>query len=179
MSANVPATPHSVVDTHMDGASALTIAEEVIVTPRRLTSMLGLYGIVAQVTARHQTGFSYSTRFGATMANDGYVAAYDDGHGGTRVCFHENKRYLMIVGIVGAILVIGAVILFATLVPRSYGSGSYGMNVRPGSSGLIWTMVLIMVVTFGLVALQVAEFARMPRKVAQDFAQRVHGFLHG
>ena len=29
------------------------------------------------------------------------------------------------------------------------------------------------------VAAQIAEFARMPRKVARDFAQRVNGFLHG
>jgi hypothetical protein len=184
MTASIPAAPHGTVDTRLDAAAALALAEQVVTAPRKLMSTANLQSVTAQVTGRHPTGFTYSSRTGGMRANDGYVVVQDNSQGGTRVSFHENKRYLMIVGIAAAVALVIFIAMYFLVVRQNtptimgypYGGG-YGMYPgQDASSGFpLWLYILIGLLTFGLAGFQAYEIFSTPQKVVQQFSQYANG----
>ncbi len=186
MNATISPTPHSVVDTRLDGPAALMLAEQVLATPRGLVSAFKVQKVTHEVTGRHPTGFSYRNYIASPVMrlrmNDGYVVAQDNGQGGTRVAFHEGKRWQKIFGI----MVVAAVALFVAFLfladhlvyqsqsAQPYTPGQAYRNAQDNTSTLI-IFIAIGVVAFGMMAWQGWEQFTLPKKLAQQFAAYANG----
>lgn len=182
---NIPPQPHATVDTKLAAPQALQLAEEAIANPIPLMSAFGVSKIAGEITGRHPTGFTYKTSiipFMKMKMNDGYVVAQDDGQGGTRVSFHENKRSTMIFGIMLGVIVAFEILIYFTLVRQGaptvmgYGYGGMSYQAAPPSSGFpLWLFILLFVLIVGVTAFQMYEVVTSPKKVVQNFAMRANG----
>lgn len=171
-----------VADARLDPQSALTLAEQVLAEPRGLLTTFNMNSVLAEATQRHPTGFAYRS-YVKTWAmrmrmNDGYVIAQDNGQGGTRLSFHENKRYAIIMGAcLAAYLVIVLLIYFLAFgkaTPPVTAPGPFGQMApaAPTGSNGLWVLIPgILIALYG--AAQLFEILTAPKKVVDAFNQRL------
>lgn len=176
-------------DTQLDPQTAMGLAEQVLAEPRGLMTTFNMTKIYGAATQRYPTGFSYRTYFRSLgmniRMNDGYVVVQENGQGGTRVSFHENKRYAIITGsCLAAFLVILLLVYFlafgkTTPPPPAPGFGQQGgwgqgapmpIPAPTGSSGLWWLIPGLIGLVFG--AAQLFEILTAPKKVVEAFNMR-------
>jgi hypothetical protein len=173
-----------VAETRLDPQSALALAEQVLAEPRGLATTFNTSKIQAEVGQRFPSGFHYRS-FVKTPAmrmrmNDGYVVAQVNGQGGTRVSFHENKRYVMLWGGVTAVILLLVLILFFALreteptnvAERLQRLQEIQMGQRSSGSGVGLWMLIGAIVGGIMAAIQFGEMLMGPKKVVELFNQR-------
>jgi hypothetical protein len=178
-----------IADTQLDPQTAMGLAEQVLAEPRGLMTTFNTSKVYAEATQRFPTGFTYRSYLkswaGIRMRmNDGYVTVQDNGQGGTRVSFHENKRYAIIMGAcMAAYLVILLLVYFLAFgsstppPPPAPGMGGFQQQFPPpqpvatGSNGLWWLIPGIFVLLAACA--QMFDILTAPKKVIELFNQRM------
>ncbi len=131
MNVGAPRSGQQVVETHLDVGSAIALAEQVIMVrkpdPRPLRGEM-----IAEVTSRHEAGFTYRTLspagYGRALGNKGEVTARAAGPGQTTVTFWESRR-LQLFGLVffGVAL---AVFIYLAVAPPEPNAGRAERAIR-------------------------------------------------
>ena len=183
MTQGAPIPMAALADTALDPATALSVAEEVLVAQQPLQSTFKMSKVHGEVTGRFPGGFSYRTyvqsRVSKFRMNDGFVTA-QGGPGATRIQIHENKRYQMMMGI-GVVIAVAiiAIIYFAFLrpsgPPAGYAPAYPGYGGPAPSSGSNWgTTGMLIGGGVGLVftVFQFMEISSLPKKAAQMIGYR-------